>query len=167
MDLGYKVTIIGTNTNYDTATVAYSTLNVEDNVVQTFDLTFINMRNESDIETVTALSGKLVETKKVVRNTFDLRLRYKNFKVQTSTATYEANRFFDNLLIDKKYHFIFFHNASNEVFNYPYLPKALNSTTIETDALQVLFNAPVNVSQINNSNLYEFSLSFITTYPIN
>lgn len=162
---GFKVTVIGTdNTNFNTSTVLKSTLDAQADVVSnTFDVLGIYLTQNDDIETTQNLNGRQVITKKVNYEQFNIELVYKTFMQQTPTATYTANRFNYDLL-KKKYHFLFFHNATSEINDYPYLSYFLNSTTVKTHALQVVFLGKSAIEKA--SNLNKWNLSFETAYPL-
>ena len=163
--LGFKITVYGVNANYDTSTVAKSTLDaLSVKVVKSFNCTHINLRTNTEIENVETLSGKLVPTKKVSRQSFDIMLEPETFISQSNPATYTANRFYEDLFVDYKNFFIFFHNT--EVINdYPYLARALSSTTVLTHALQVNYDGEITAEQIGGA-LYKMGFKFTTTYNI-
>lgn len=162
---GFTITMYGVNTSYDSATVTKSTLDaLGTKITKTFNCTHLNMRTETDLETVEVLSGKLINTKKVSRNTFEIMLTPTKFIAQTNPATYTANRFFEDLFLTYKYHFIFFNN-SNVIYNYPYLAKSLNSTTVLTHALQVNYGGQVTVNNLGGA-LFQMGFNLTTTYNI-
>jgi len=164
MTTGFKVTIYGTDSNIATSTVAKTTLDaLSDKVVKTFDVEGLYMRQIEDIEIMKNLNGRQIKTKNVAYESYTVALQYKSFKTQTSSPTFEANRFNYDLL-KKKYHFLFFSNASG-IYDYPYLSEFLNSTTVLTHALQVVFlskGAAETTGGLNKWNL-EFETAFALT----
>lgn len=165
MIAGYKVTIYGTDVNNNNALVTKSTLdNLADKVVTTFDVLGLYMRQSDDIETARNLNGRQVITSKMSYETYTIELNYQNFIQQTAVATYTANRFNYDLL-KKKYHYLFFHNSTSEILDYPYLSNFLNSTTVKTHGLQVVFlskGAVESTGGLNKWNL-EFETAFALT----
>ena len=162
---GFIITMYGVNTNYDTPTVAKSTLDaLGTKITKTFNCTHLNLRTQTDLETVEALSGKLVNTKKVSRNTFEVMLEPTKFIFQTNPATYTADRFFEDLFLDYKYHFIFFNNT-DVLKDYPYLANALTSSTVLTHALQVNYQGQVSANDLGGG-LFQMGFNLTTTYNI-
>jgi hypothetical protein len=163
MTTGFKVTIYGTDSNIATPTVVKTTLDaLSDKVVTTFDVEGLYMRQIEDIEIMKNLNGRQIKTKNVSYESYTIALQYQSFKSQTSSPTFEANRFNYDLL-KKKYHFLFFHNASG-IYDYPYLSEFLNSTTVLTHGLQVIFLGKGTVEQ--STNLNKWNLDFETAFAL-
>jgi len=161
---GFKVTVYGVNEVYDTATVLETTLDdVVDKAVVTFEVLGLYKTINYDVTSARALSGKNTITEKIGTERYNIKLKPINFVSQTSPASYIANRFNEILLNDFNTHFLFFSN-DNDIFDYTYLSKFLNATTVLTHALQVNFTGNFNVSQ--NGNLYFFEIDFEATYNI-
>ena len=106
MAFGFKATVLGTNTDIATSTEAWSTLDaLSDEVHYEFDLLGINRSLNIDNENSLTLNGREISTQKIIRENYRLDLKDILFIQQTPTATYTANRFFEDLLL-KKFHFI-------------------------------------------------------------
>lgn len=163
MTTGFKVTIYGTDSNISTSTVAKTTLDaLSDKVVTTFDVEGLYMRQIEDIEIMKNLNGRQIKTKNVSYESYTVALQYQSFNTQTSSPTFTANRFNYDLL-KKKYHFLFFHNTSG-IYDYPYLSEFLNSTTVLTHGLQVIFLGKGQVEQ--STNLNKWNLDFETAFAL-
>jgi len=161
---GFKVTVYGVNTVYDTATVSKATLDdVSGHEDVLFEVLGLYKTVVYDITSVRALSGKNNIVEKIATERYNLKLKPINFINQTDSATYNSNRFFETLLNNFKTHFLFFSNT-DEIFDYPYLSDFLNSTTVLTHALQVNFLGNFNINQ--DGNLYFFEIDFEATYDI-
>jgi hypothetical protein len=161
---GFKIRVLGTNTNYSVATKTITELDaIPDKIDVTFDVYGINRDSSYDIETVRALDGRNLLTSKIGIETFKLDVEYQTFKQQETPATYEANRFNEDLF-NKKFFWLIFHNT-NDLYDYTYLPSALTSTTILTHGLQVNYLSKGSLEQ--SGSLYKWSLNFETSYPIN
>lgn len=161
---GFKVTIYGTDTNISSSTVAKTTLDaLTDEVVDTFDVYGLFMRQSDDIEVVKNLNGRQLISSKMSYESYTIQLVNQVFITQTDPATYNANRFNYDLL-KKKYHFLFFHNSTNEIYDYPYLSNFLNSTTVLTHALQVVFLGKGDVEV--SGALNKWNLNFETAFAL-
>jgi hypothetical protein len=160
----FKVTIYGTDTNIDSSIVLKTTLDaLSDEVVETFDVMGLYMRQNDDIEIKKNLNGRQLITYKQTYESYTIDLDWQSFIQQTATPTYNANRF-NFTLLKKKYHFLFFHNDGDVINDYPYLSYFLNAGNVETYALQVVFLGKSDVEQF--SSLNKWSLNFETAYSL-
>jgi len=159
----FGITVYGTNNNFGTSTVALTTIQGQTDIKSiTFDAFAINLRNDYDIEMVTAGNGRKVKISNVGYESFKLDLLWQSFESQTVTPTFLADRFNSNVL-KMKYHFLYFHNSIG-IKDYKYLSNFLDEDTVLTHCLQVVFAGISEPTQAGA--LWKWTLEFEGAFPI-